>query len=166
MSILNNRQINQKVIRLAYEIIEHNSQEKKIYLAGINNNGYAFAKLLLEQIQSVPGCPLTAELIQIHLDPAKPTLSDITIDMPSGSLKNKNVIVVDDVANTGRTIFYAFTPFMSLLLKKLQVAVLVDRKHKNFPINVDYVGLTLATTIEDHIEVNLTQKDTYSVKLK
>ncbi|MFT4567237.1 MAG: pyrimidine operon attenuation protein/uracil phosphoribosyltransferase [Saprospiraceae bacterium] len=166
MSILNNRQINQKVIRLAYEIIEHNSQEKKIYLAGINNNGYAFAKLLLEQIQSVPGCPLTAELIQIHLDPAKPTLSDITIDMPSGSLKNKNVIVVDDVANTGRTIFYAFTPFMPLLLKKLQVAVLVDRKHKNFPINVDYVGLTLATTIEDHIEVNLTQKDTYSVKLK
>ncbi len=166
MSILNNRQINQKVIRLAYEIIEHNSQEKKIFLAGINNNGYAFAKLLLAQIQSVPGCPLTADLIQIHLDPAKPTLSEITIDVPPGTLKNKNVIVVDDVANTGRTIFYAFTPFMSLLLKKLQVAVLVDRKHKNFPINVDYVGLTLATTIEDHIQVNLTQKDTYSVELK
>ena len=165
MSILNDRQINQKVIRLAYEIIEHNSGEKKIFLAGINNNGYAFAKILLNGLQSVPGCPLTIELIQIHLNPAKPTASEITIDVAPSTLKNKNVIIVDDVANTGRTIFYAFTPFMNLLLKKLQVAVLVDRKHKNFPINVDYVGLTLATTIEDHIQVNLTQKETYSVEL-
>jgi len=165
MSILNDRQINQKVTRLAYEIIEHNSQEKKIFLAGINKNGYAFAQLLLERIQEVPGCPLSVELIQICLDPADPTGSDITIDIPVTTLKKKNVIVVDDVANTGRTIFYAFTPFMPLLLKKLQVAVLVDRKHKNFPISVDYVGLTLATTMDDHIQVNLTQKDTYSVEL-
>lgn len=165
MSILNDRQINQKVTRLAYEIIEHNSQEKKIYLAGINNNGYAFGQLLMEALLRVEGCPFEVVLMRLRLNPAKPTQSDITIDIDASELKNKTVIIVDDVANTGRTIFFAFSPFLKLLLKKLQVAVLVDRKHKNFSINVDYVGLTLATTIEDHIQVNLTQKNSYSVEL-
>jgi len=165
MSVLNNRQIVQKLTRLAYEIIEQNSNEKKLYLAGINNNGYAFAELLKNEILKVEGCPFAVELIRIRLNPANPTKHAIEIELGGVQLRNQNVIIIDDVANTGRTLFYAFQPFMSLLLKKLQVAVMVDRKHKSFPIKVNYVGMTLATTIKDHIQVNLTKKEGYSVQL-
>ena len=77
------------------------------------------------------------------------------IDIDESLFKNKVVIIVDDVANTGRTIFFAFKPFLDILTKKVEVAVLVDRKHKSFPIKVDYVGLSLATTLKENIKVQL-----------
>ena len=82
-----------------------------------------------------------------------------------GDLKSKVLIIVDDVANTGRTIFYAFQPLLALLPSKLQVAVLVDRKHKSFPIEVDYVGLSLATTMKENIVVKLTGDEGMEVHL-
>lgn len=159
MPILNDKQIKQKLSRLAYEIIEHNTEEKAIYLAGINNNGYRFAELLKQRIDKIEMSSFETILIRVRLNPAKPVAEDITIDITPSLLKNKTVVLVDDVANTGRTLFYAFKPFLSLLLRKMQVAVLIDRKHKSFPIKVDYVGLSLATTIKDNIEVNLSRKD-------
>lgn len=161
MPILNDKQIGQKLVRLAYEIIEQNTELKILYLAGINNNGYRFAQLLKQEIENITECPFSVELLRIKLNPAKPTTEDITIDIPAKQLKNKTVIIVDDVANTGRTLFYAFKPFLGMLLKKIQVAVLVDRKHKSFPVLVDYVGVSLATTIKDHIDVKLTQNRKY-----
>ncbi|MFZ1579958.1 MAG: phosphoribosyltransferase family protein, partial [Saprospiraceae bacterium] len=73
--------------------------------------------------------------------------------------------IVDDVANTGRTIFYAFKVFMDVLPKKIEIAVLVDRKHKRFPTKVDYVGLSLATTVQEHIKADLSQFDNLTVNL-
>ena len=67
-------------------------------------------------------------------------------------------IIVDDVANTGRTIFYAFKPLLEVLPKKVEVAVLINREHKSFPIKVDYQGLSLATTVQENIEVNIKGK--------
>jgi len=64
------------------------------------------------------------------------------------------VVIVDDVANTGRTLFYACRPFMDVLPSSIETAALVDRQHKSYPIHVDYVGLSLATTLHDNIEVN------------
>ena len=81
------------------------------------------------------------------------------------SINNKSIIVVDDVANTGRTIFYAFRVYMNALPKKIEVAVLVDRKHKMFPVKVDYVGLSLATTIQENIIASLQQSDALAVTL-
>jgi pyrimidine operon attenuation protein/uracil phosphoribosyltransferase len=75
--------------------------------------------------------------------------------MPIKEVKNKVIILIDDVANTGRTIFYATKPLMEVMPKKIEVAVLVDRKHKSFPIRVDYVGLSLATTVKEHIDVQI-----------
>ncbi len=165
MSILNDKQIDQKLTRLAYEIIEQNTEVKVLYLAGINNNGYRFAELLKKEIEAIALCPFQVELIRIRLDPSQPISEEITIDIAPSKLKNKTVILIDDVANTGRTLFYAFKPFMGLLIKKMQVAVLVDRKHKSFPVQVDFVGLSLATTIKDHIDVNLTQKGRFSAQI-
>ena len=165
MSILNDNQIGQKLVRLAYEIIEQNTESKVIYLAGINNNGYRFAELLQKALIGIKLCPFQIKLIRVKLNPAKPVSEPIEMDIDVKELRNKTIILVDDVANTGRTLFYAFRPFLNLLVKKMQVAVLVDRKHKSFPVQVDYVGLSLATTIKDNIDVNLADKGKFNAEL-
>jgi pyrimidine operon attenuation protein/uracil phosphoribosyltransferase len=81
--------------------------------------------------------------------------SPIEVDVPVEDLDGKVVLVVDDVANTGRTLFYACKPLMEILPARLETAVLVDRKHKSFPIRVDYVGLSLATTLKENIDVQI-----------
>lgn len=153
MKILSNTQIAQKINRLAIEILEHNYTEKEIILAGINNNGLGFAKLIKKAINKISEVEIT--LANISLNPAKPTSSEVSINLDEAQFKNKVVVIVDDVANTGRTIFFAFKPFLDILTKKVEVVVLVDRKHKSFPIKVDYVGLSLATTMQENIVVNL-----------
>jgi pyrimidine operon attenuation protein/uracil phosphoribosyltransferase len=72
---------------------------------------------------------------------------------------------VDDVANTGKTFFYAFKPLLEFTPKKVRVAVLVDRKHKAFPVSVDYVGLSLATTMHEHINVIIEESEKEGVYL-
>ena len=68
-------------------------------------------------------------------------------------LNDKTVIVCDDVANTGRILSYAIKPLLSVYPKKIRVMVLVDRKHKKYPVSADFVGLSLATTMQEHITV-------------
>jgi len=153
MRILDQNKIKQKVKRLAIEIVENNYDAKDIIVAGINNNGYGFAKIVLRELRKISEIKYT--LAKISLNPAKPLTDDISINLKSEELKGKTVIIVDDVANTGRTTFFAFKPLMEVLTKKIEVAVLVDRKHKSFPIKVDYVGLSLATTLKDNIEVRI-----------
>lgn len=164
MKILNNTQVNQKINRLAIEILENNYTEKSILLAGINRNGLGFAKLLMKAIQKISDVEII--LANITLNPAKPTSDEVSIDIDESLFKNKVVIIVDDVANTGRTIFFAFKPFLDILTKKVEVAVLVDRKHKSFPIKVDYVGLSLATTLKENIKVKLGAAKEREVRLE
>lgn len=164
MQILNDHHIHQKIRRLAIEIVEHNFGEEEIILAGINNNGMSFAKLLANQLQSITGPKIT--LTRLQLNPAQPLSSEVTIDMSVEQLRDKVVIVVDDVANTGRTIFYAIKPLLETLPKKVEVAVLVNRTHKSFPIRADYVGLSLATTLLENIEVEIKEEKQFAVFLK
>jgi len=163
MKILDARKISQKVNRLAIEILENNYNESGIILAGINNNGNRFADLLEAAIAKKNKIQITRATI--GLSPADPLSSPSSISLSPTEIKNKVVIIVDDVANTGRTIFYAFEPLMRALPKSVEVAVLVDRKHKSFPIKVDYVGLSLATTLNENIQVNLENQMTQSVLL-
>ena len=153
MQILNQRQITQKINRLAIEILENNYDANEIILAGINNNGMSFARMVYAALDVVTGIPLI--LTQIKLDPALPLSEEVRVGIPLEMMHDKVVILVDDVANTGRTIFYAFKPLMNIVPKKVEVAVLVDRTHKSFPVQVDYVGLSLATTLKENIEVQL-----------
>ena len=163
MKILNQSQIKQKIRRLAFEIIENNYNEKHMILAGINNNGMNFAKLLLKELQKISDTQII--LCNLTLNPADPLSEPIEIDLPPKDLKNKPIIIIDDVANTGRTIFFALKPFLEILPKKVEAAVLIDRTHKSFPIKVDYVGLSLATTLKDNIDVQLKGVDEMAVFL-
>jgi len=153
MKILNQYQIKQKVKRLAIEILERNYDEEEIILAGINNKGLVFAQLLVNRLLEIGDTKII--LTRIRLNPANPLSEEISWEMPIDALKGKPVIIIDDVANTGRTIFYAAKPLLNTLPKKIEVAVLVNRKHKSFPVKVDYEGLSLATTLKENIDVQI-----------
>ena len=163
MKLLTHRQIQQKIKRLAIEILEHNYAEKEIILAGINNNGMGFAQLIYDELSTMT--EMNIVLTWIRLNPANPISSEIKIGLPSEKLKDKVTVVIDDVANTGRTLFYAIKPILDTLPKKVEAAVLVDRMHKSFPIRIDYVGLSLATTLQEHIEVHILDVKEQSVYL-
>lgn len=161
MKILDHRQIQQKIKRLAYEILERNYGEAELILAGINNNGMAFAELLHAELQGISSQKIT--LTRIRLNPAAPTQHPIQLELPVEELHGKVIIIIDDVANTGRTMFYAVKPILTILPKKVEVAVLVDRTHKSFPIRVDYVGLSLATTLLQDIDVQIREVEEWAV---
>ena len=163
MQILTKTQIQQKIARLAFEILENNFEEKELILAGINFNGMTFAGMLREALLKITKIPV--RLIQIRLNPAKPLQDPVVIDVDVEQLKSKAIIIVDDVANTGRTIFYAVRPLMEIVPSKIEVAVLVDRKHKSFPIAVDYVGISLATTIQEDIDVRIRDTKAWAVHI-
>lgn len=163
MKILDQRHLEQKIRRLAIEILEHNFEETEIILAGVNNNGYAFAALLLQELKKISAIQFI--LTRIRLNPANPLGSPVSTEIPISEFSEKVVILFDDVANTGRTLFYACRPLMEVLPKKLEVAVLVDRKHKNFPIRPDYVGISLNTTLMEDIDVQIRDVESWAVYL-
>ena len=163
MKILDGSQIKQKIKRLAIEILENNFEEKTIVLIGINNNGTGFAKLLEKELKKIT--EISIQLATIRLTPAAPLSTPIEINITVESLKGKTIILVDDVANTGRTIFYACKPILEILPKKLEVAVLIDRRHKTFPIYPKYVGFSLATTLKEDIELQILNKEEWGVYL-
>lgn len=164
--ILNEQQIKQKIKRLAIQILEQNHDETEVYLIGINNNGLGFAQMLLEAINSIEVAKPTFLMTQVMLNPAAPLAKAVEIQTPLDELEGKTLIFVDDVANTGRTIFYAMQPvLLDIVPKKVEVAVLVDRKHKSFPISINYVGLSLATTLSENIDVQIRDVEAMAVYL-
>ena len=151
--VLNGSQVIQKIRRIAYEIYENNFSEKSIVLAGIDGQGYALAKILEKELKSIS--PLTVVLVKVSLDKFAPVQSEVTIDVPTKEIKKKCIVLIDDVLNTGRTLAYSLKPFTVLEIKKIEVAVLVNRSHTLFPIVPTYSGYELATTLTDHVEVKL-----------
>jgi pyrimidine operon attenuation protein/uracil phosphoribosyltransferase len=118
---------------------------------GINQKGFKFAEIVGAEL--CKSCPLEIIFYSVKLNPSNPLRDQIKISTDIATLSGKKIIIFDDVANTGRTIFYACKPFLEILPERLEIAALVDRKHKLFPIHVDYVGLSLATTLHNNIEV-------------
>jgi pyrimidine operon attenuation protein / uracil phosphoribosyltransferase len=163
MVILEHSKVLQKVNRLAVEIEEHHFDSKEIYLIGINNRGKKLAEMLKSEIEKRDR--LIVHFGTLDISPSNPFEFPIDLSIPVDQIATKKVILVDDVANTGRTLFYAFQPFMNHLLHRLEICVLVDRMHKSFPIKCDYVGMTLATTFQENIFVDILEKEEFRVTL-
>ncbi len=151
--ILNGHQIAQKIQRIAYEIFEDNFEEREIIIAGILNSGFVLAKRLEKNMNSI--CSIKTTLIEIRIDKSKQEQQAI-INMKPGDLKGKVVILVDDVLNSGKTLIYSLKAFLDADIRKIRTVLLVDRDHKRYPILADFVGLTLSTTLQEHITVDLT----------
>ena len=148
--ILDRETVARKLQRIAYEIVENNLDEQHIIIAGIRDNGSAIARHIQQLLQSIS--KISIELIEISLDKRAP--AEVTLSFET-DFTNKVIIVVDDVANSGKTMLYGIKPFLAYLPKKIQTVALVERTHKTYPINTDYVGLSVATTLQEHIFVEV-----------
>ncbi|KOF02542.1 hypothetical protein AWW67_12485 [Roseivirga seohaensis] len=154
--ILDKSQIEQKIRRMAYEIYEQNHELKQIILVGVAENGLKISSMLKKEIESISKISVHVAKLSVEKDaPVQPQVQ--FSDFPE--IEQFTMVLVDDVMNSGRTMIYALDPFLKMGAKKIQTAVLVNRSHKRFPISVDYKGLELATTIQEHIQVNLTDSD-------
>ena len=123
-------------------------------MLGIQGSGAELASRIKKVLENIEGSPAVHfGVIEIHKK--SPSTEAIQYSIPTQQLENKLVILVDDVANTGKTLFYALSPLMTVQTKIVKIAVLVDRMHKTFPVRVDIVGMSLATTIQEHISVIL-----------
>ena len=156
--ILNSEDIQLKITRIAYQILEENDTEPEIFLLGIKETGFIIAQKIKKEIEKISNST-TAQLIKVVINKTNPLDKPIEYSVPVSILKNKTVILTDDVGNTGKTLFYALQPLLNEVPKKIQVALLIDRQHKLFPIHADFVGISLATTIQEHIEVVLTEEE-------
>ena len=151
--LLNARQIEQRINRIAYEIYEDNFDEKEIIIAGIANSGFIFAKQLEKVINHI--CDLKTQLVKLTLDKENPVLNSLQPAFTKDALKNKVVIVVDDVLNSGKTLIYSLRPFLEADIKKMRTVLLVNRDHKRYPVEADFVGITLSTALQEHVTVTL-----------
>ena len=150
IQILDQAQIKQKIDRIAYQILEDCFDEKEIIIAGIASRGYVFAQKLEKVLSKISKIKCT--LVEITLDKDSNNLVAST-NIPVSQCKNKTIILVDDVLNSGRTLLYGLSVFLNIPTKKIRTAVLVDRSNKLFPISTDYAGYTISTVSQEHISV-------------
>lgn len=152
--ILNQSQISQKIRRIAYQIYETNSSEKEVIVAGIIGNGFIFAEKLVEVLQEIS--TLKVSICEVRIDKKKP-LKPISTSLNVEDYKNKSLILVDDVLSSGTTLIYGIKHFLDVPLKKFKTAVLVNRNHKKYPVKADFKGISLSTSIKEHIQVEFTK---------
>src|SRR5690606_5882101 len=144
--ILDSEQIKQRTIRIAYQILEDSIDENELVFAGIADRGYVFAERIIAELSKISAQKMT--LIKISLDKNSTSLVANT-DKDIAVAKDKVVILVDDVLNSGRTLAYGLGVFLNVPLKKMRIAVMIDRSHHNYPIFSDYAGLKLSTVLKD-----------------
>jgi len=144
------------VTRIAFQIYENHFEEKKLIIAGITDNGVILGKRILDELKRIS--EIEVVFIEIKIDKKNPR-NPIKLSQDIGICKHQSIVVVDDVLNTGSTLIYAVTHFLSMEIKKIQTAVLVNRNHKNFPIKGDFKGISLSTAIKEHIDVAFGEKE-------
>ena len=153
--ILNQSQIAQRINRIAYQVYEDNVDEQEIIVAGIAKSGFVFAEKIVDVLKNISA--LKIQLIEVIIDKHSQTRKEIILPLNKEQLLGKVIILVDDVLNSGKTMIYALRPFLNADIKKIRTVVLVDRNHKRYPIAADYVGMSLATTLQEHVSVEFDQ---------
>ena len=149
--ILDSKKADQKIRRIALEILERNLNEPNIVVAGVLNTGFELAKQICRELEHFSGKSFPCHAVKIH-KPA-PLEQPISCDVPSDLLKSAILILVDDVQNSGKTMAHALRYFLDYPVKAIQTCVLIDRRHNSFPVRADYVGLSLSTTLKEHVSV-------------
>ena len=150
--ILDANKIKHATLRIAYQILESNMDEKDIYLIGIFGNGNELSKRLGIELKRISN--LRIHQIELTIDKKNPRKS-IEISTDIMELKDKSIVVIDDVLDSGSTLLYSVNKFLTIPLKKIQTVVLVNRNHKNYPVKADFKGISLSTSVKEHVTVIL-----------
>ncbi|MEX1187770.1 MAG: phosphoribosyltransferase family protein [Bacteroidia bacterium] len=155
--ILDSNKVNQKIKRIALEIIERTYSEEHVVIVGIESSGFELAKRICLELEHFESKKFPCFSIKIN----KPSPLDqpISTNVNTSELGNSVVIIIDDVQNSGKTMAYAVKYFLQFPVKAIQTCVLIDRRHNRFPVRADYVGLSLSTTLKEHVSVETTGKD-------
>lgn len=148
--ILNQTVAEQKMRRMALEVMENNQDEKELILVGIRESGSVVARNIQRMIAEI--ADVKTDLLTITLDKRMP---EEIILSKTFDFDDKVILIIDDVANSGKTLLYSLKPFLDYHPKKIQSLVLVERSHNSFPVHSDYVGLSIATTLQEHIFVEV-----------
>ena len=149
-NILNHTEIRHKIRRIAYQIYEANASEKEIVIAGISSNGFILAQRIAADLEAIS--PLKIALCEVFINKRVPR-SPITTSLTAPEYTNKAVVLVDDVLNSGSTLIYGIKHFLEVPLKHFKTAVLVNRNHKKYPVKADFKGISLSTSLQEHVQV-------------
>ncbi len=148
--ILNHDEVIKKLQRITHQIIEDNFNEKNLVLVGISKNGFSLAKYFAEKLSN----QFNISLIELKINKKKPAIHNIEL-APAENLESRKVILIDDVLNTGKTLMHAASCLTSMQISGMKTIALIDRRHRSFPIKADWAGLTLSTTLQEHISVEI-----------
>jgi pyrimidine operon attenuation protein / uracil phosphoribosyltransferase len=157
--ILTNAQIDHKIKRIAFQIYETFVDEPEVIIAGIANNGFTFAKRLAGELQNISDLKVT--LCEVRINKQNPQAL-ITTSITPDEYKAKGLVLVDDVLNSGTTLVYGVRHFLDVELTKFKTAVLVDRNHKKYPVKADFKGISLSTSLREHVQVVFDQENSYA----
>lgn len=148
--LMNAEQAERCISRLAYEIYERNIDSLDLVLLGIDQRGVELAQILAKKIEKIS--PLRPQVITLMINKDNPTEARFKTPFdPTG----KTIVVIDDVANSGKTLTYALRLLLDYHVQAIQVGVLIERQHKRFPVSPNYIGLQIATTVQNHISVDI-----------
>lgn len=161
--ILDHAQAMRKIRRIAYEIYEQNFEENEVVFIGVHQTGFLFAQTLQQEVKKI--APFKTALFELKINKQEPVNSAIELAAGADLLANKVLVLTDDVLNTGSTLVYSMRPLLDIAIKKLQLAVMVDREHRSFPVSPDFVGYALSTTVNQHIEVSINEGGEIAVYL-
>jgi pyrimidine operon attenuation protein/uracil phosphoribosyltransferase len=153
MEILNHEQITNKIRRIAYQIAEVFMEYEQVVLAGIADGGFQFAELLKKDLEEIVSFEVI--LCKVSIDKKNPR-QEISTSIKAAAYEDKGVVLCDDVLNSGTTLVYSVRHFLDVPLAKFKTAVLVNRNHKKYPVKADFKGISLSTTMEEHVHVDIT----------
>jgi pyrimidine operon attenuation protein/uracil phosphoribosyltransferase len=154
-TILNHQEIEHKIKRIAYQIYESNVDETELIIAGVHENGYLLAKKIKANLDKIS--TIKSTLCKVVIDKKRP-LNPILTSLKPEDYSSKSLVLVDDVLSTGSTLMYGVKHFLDVPIKQFKTAVLVNRNHKKFPIKADFKGISLSTSLKEHVHVNLSKK--------
>ena len=149
-TILDHGDIKNKIRRIAYQIYESNVDEKEIILAGIALNGYVIAERLKAILEEVSALQCT--LCKVTMNKTAPQ-GTVETSLNASEYKDKSLVLIDDVLNSGTTLIYGVKHFLDVPLKQFKTAVLVNRNHKKYPVKADFKGISLSTSLNERVKV-------------
>jgi pyrimidine operon attenuation protein/uracil phosphoribosyltransferase len=139
-------------------VYETFANDSELIIAGISSSGFVFAQKIAKQLEIISDIKIT--ICEVNINKQNPS-DTITTSLPEEAYANKNLVLVDDVLNSGATLIYAIKHFLNVPLKKFKTAVLIDRNHKKYPVKADFKGLSLSTSLQEHVQVVFEEQNSY-----